>query len=134
LPAEIGVVHSVADGLEIIGGVPGKVRRNDCAYHGQDREACPGQECAAHRRVQRGRQGEPDQEIEHGILGQDTEPERRAERCACPWAAAAPQPPGQEQGRAPEWHQHPVSRQHVRRQRDSRHQGVEEGGVEPCLR
>ena len=132
--AEIGIVDRVADGLEVIGGVPGKVGRDDQTGQDQRQSACLRDEGAAHRCVEGAGEGEADDEVEHGVLRQDAETDGGAEGRSGGKPAAAAQAPGEPKPRAPEGHQHAVGRQDAGGEGDGRHQGVEEGGVEACFR
>ncbi len=132
--AEVGIVDRMAHGLEIIGGVPGKVRRHQQPRHQQRQRPAFRHHRPPHRRVHKARQHQSDEEVEHRILGEDAEPERRAQRCRRHQPAAAAQPPGEIKPRAPERHENAVRRQDAGRQRHRRHQRIEERRIDSCFR
>ena len=106
--AQVGIVDRVAHGLEIIGRVPGKMRRHQQPRHQQRQRAAFRHQGPPHRGIHEARKRQPDEEIEHRILGEDAKPECRAQRRRRRQPAAAAQPPGEKKSGAPERHQYTV--------------------------
>ena len=72
----------MADGLEIIGRVPGKVGRNQEAHYDQGEPANRREQGPPRVRIDHAGESQSDEEVEHGILGEDSSTEREPQPAA----------------------------------------------------